>query len=172
MRRWWTSAPWDSAALAGTTAGAPRRPSPASGRGASLALALAVGLIDLGGRPAAAQAPPACTPAARSLTGHWTTTETVDGENGSFWRGALRLVQRGDRVVGRWEPPGGQPERLVAGSYANGVLRVAQRGNPALAPAGVEPAASRVWLLTLSADGTILSGRWSEPADGPAARHG
>jgi hypothetical protein len=126
----------------------------------------------LGVRPAGAQAPPVCAPAARSVTGHWTTTETVDGENGSFWRGALRLVQRGDRVVGRWEPPGGQPERLVAGSYAKGVLRIAQRGHPALPPAGVEPATSRAWVLTLSSDGAILSGRWTEPADGPAARHG
>jgi hypothetical protein len=123
-------------------------------------------------RTAAAQSAPACAPGGRSLSGHWTTTETVDGENTSFWRGTLRLAQRGDRVVGRWEPPGGQPERLVAGSFADGVLRVAQRGTPALAPAGVGEAASRSWLLTLSSDGTILSGRWTEPASGPAVRRG
>jgi hypothetical protein len=77
-------------------------------------LLLVAGL--LAPRPADAQTAPACSPAARRLTGHWTTTETVDGENSSLWRGTLRLVQRGERIVGRWEPAGGQPERLVAGS--------------------------------------------------------
>jgi hypothetical protein len=122
--------------------------------------------------PADAQIAPSCPPEAQRLTGHWTTTETVDGENSSLWRGTLRLVQRGERIVGRWEPAGGQPERLVAGSFAGGVLRVAQRGTPDLAPAGVAASPSRSWLATLSSDGMILSGRWTEPATGAPTRTG
>jgi hypothetical protein len=116
----------------------------------------------LGPGPVGAQDGPFCLPSARRLSGEWTTTETVDAENSSLWRGSLRLLQRGAQVVGRWEPPGGEPERLVAGRFEGGVLRLSQRGSPGLPAAGVAPAPVRTLLLTLSSDGAVLSGRWSE----------
>ncbi|HEX2516399.1 MAG TPA: hypothetical protein VH257_16960 [Chloroflexota bacterium] len=133
------------------------RRAPSRAFGAAL---LALGLLWPG--PVGAQDGPLCLPSARRLSGEWTTTETVDAENSSLWRGSLRLLQRGTQVVGRWEPPGGEPERLVAGRFEGGVLRLSQRGSPGLPVAGVAPAPGRTLLLTLSSDGAVLSGRWSE----------
>lgn len=113
-----------------------------------------------------------CGPDARLLTGAWTTTETIDGENTSLWRGTLHLVQRGPEVAGRWEPPGGAPERAVLGSFRDGILRVTQRGMPAMPAAEVAGAPPRSWLLSLSSDGKLLSGRWSEQEAGMPARQG
>jgi hypothetical protein len=134
-----------------------------------LAALLALGQVPA---PAAAQAGESCAPDERRLTGAWTTTETVDGENESLWRGTLHLVQRGQQVVGRWEPPRGAPERLVIGSFVDGILRVTQRGMPAIPAAEVASAPARTWLLAISSDGKLLSGRWSEPAPGAPVRQG
>jgi hypothetical protein len=113
-----------------------------------------------------------CAPDARRLSGEWTTTETTDGENRSLWRGTLHLVQQRGLIFGRWEPPAGEPQRVVVGTFEHGVLRLVQRGTPGLAGAGVAPARSRSWLLSVSADGRLLTGRWAEPAGGQPARQG
>ncbi len=145
--------------------------SPALAASVILAVLLALGLGP-DPVPAAAQPGEACAPDERRLTGAWTTTETVDGDNESLWRGTLHLVQRGRQVVGRWEPPGGAPERLVIGSFVDGILRVTQRGMPAIPPAEVKDAPARTWLLAISSDGKLFSGRWSEPARGAPVRQG
>jgi hypothetical protein len=105
------------------------------------------------------------------LGGAWTTTETVDGDNSSLWRGSLQVVQQGREVVGRWEPPRGEPERVVVGTLVDGIVRATQRGTAALPAAAVAEAPSRAWLLSLSADGTLLTGRWTEQTAG-ASRQG
>jgi hypothetical protein len=113
-----------------------------------------------------------CGPGARVLTGAWTTTETTDGENTSLWRGSLRLVHRrmSDRtgeVAGRWEPPGGAPERTVYGTLVDGVLQAAVGGTEAQPAAAVEAAPARTWVLSISSDGTLLTGYWFEAGRGP-----
>ncbi|MGH2351887.1 MAG: hypothetical protein ACRDI2_21550 [Chloroflexota bacterium] len=140
--------------------------------GAALFAILAPAVASVVAAQEATQQVASCMPGDRSLTGAWTTTETVDGQNTSLWRGSLQLVQRGGQVVGRWEPPGGAPERVIAGSFARGLLRVTQRSTPDLPAAEVEAAPPRSWTLSLSTDGRLLSGRWTEPAAGGAARQG
>jgi hypothetical protein len=84
--------------------------------------------------PARGQEAPACAPGSRALTGDWTTTETIDGQNTSFWRGTLCnrtlsfpeylgdstklahtlvLDPGGTELCGSWPLPFGPDEREV-----------------------------------------------------------